>query len=167
MWRRAHLYGLPPSATLTPSCNASQVVGDVLPQILTLLCGFAKRPHERLAAVGVEALGRLLRDAGPLLKPQDWDLVLASLKEAVGDTLPDVYSLVGPPSAPLPEEQPEQQGADPGEGERARFADGAQIKVMRSVIKDMCLRLLIRVPGRMWIGPGMRSDGPDARIIYS
>ena len=90
-----------------------QVVGAVLPQLLVLLQGFIKRPHERLAAVGVEALGRLLTDAGPVLRRDDWELVLAMLSDVVADTLPNVYRLVESPA-----------GAEDGKADRV--ADGAE-----------------------------------------
>jgi brefeldin A-inhibited guanine nucleotide-exchange protein len=77
-----------------------QVVGRaLLPRLLALLTGFMRRPHARLAAVGLDAFMRLMADCGPLFAAPEWDVVLGELADAVGDTLPDVYSLVGPADA--------------------------------------------------------------------
>jgi hypothetical protein len=85
---------------MRPWC-VPQVVGrSLLPRLFALLTGFVRRPHARLAAVGVEALVRLVNDCGALFAAAEWDVVLTALAEAVGDTLPDVYSLVRP--NPLP-----------------------------------------------------------------
>ena len=79
----------------------TQVVGrSLLPRLMSLLTGFVRRPHTRLAAVGVEAMVRLVNDCGALFAAAQWDVVLLALAQAVGHTLPDVYSLVRKPQHP-------------------------------------------------------------------
>ena len=72
------------------------VVRPLLPRVLNLLAGFVARPHEELSTAGAKALGWLLKASGEQLTKEEWQLVITVLAKLGSDTLPDVYSLVGP-----------------------------------------------------------------------
>ncbi|XP_024380354.1 brefeldin A-inhibited guanine nucleotide-exchange protein 3 [Physcomitrium patens] len=70
------------------------VVNPLLAKVLSLLTGFIKRPHQSLAAIGVAAFVRLMRNCGTLFSDEKWEEVLKSLHEAAVETLPDLAHLV-------------------------------------------------------------------------
>ncbi|KAL3814904.1 hypothetical protein ACJIZ3_016172 [Penstemon smallii] len=69
--------------------NFYDTVNPLLKKVLMLLVSFIKRPHQSLAGIGIAAFVRLMSNAGELFSEDKWFEVVASLKEATIETLPD------------------------------------------------------------------------------
>lgn len=69
---------------------------QVFPQLISLLVGFVRRPHERLAAIGMHSYLSLLQQSSSQFDEKEWRMVLTSLQEAAADTLPDIAILTEP-----------------------------------------------------------------------
>ncbi|CAA2991496.1 brefeldin A-inhibited guanine nucleotide-exchange 2-like [Olea europaea subsp. europaea] len=69
--------------------NFYDTVNPLLKKVLMLLVSFIKRPHQRLAGIGIAAFVRLMSNAGKLFSEDKWFEVVSSLKEAAKETLPD------------------------------------------------------------------------------
>ncbi|KAL4586003.1 hypothetical protein LXL04_010633 [Taraxacum kok-saghyz] len=74
--------------------NFYTTVNPLLNNVLTLLVGFIKRPHQSLAGIGIAAFVRLMSSSGELFDDDKWVKVVLCLKEAAVATLPDFSFLL-------------------------------------------------------------------------
>lgn len=80
---------------------------QVFPQVISLLVGFVRRPHERLAAIGIHSYLSLLQQSSSQFDDKEWRMVLTALQEAAADTLPDIAILTEPHGRRVSQENPE------------------------------------------------------------
>lgn len=71
-----------------------QNVPGLLDRILTLLSGFIRRQHEKLAGIGVAALSQLILAAGENADEDTWKVLESSLINAMSDTVPQLRELM-------------------------------------------------------------------------
>ena len=67
---------------------------DLLPQLVSFVCGFAVRNHENLASTGVAALFRLLLSIGDKMNEREMETTLQAVAAAIADTKPCIASLL-------------------------------------------------------------------------
>ena len=66
----------------------------LLPNLVDFVCGFVRRNHENLAAMGVEALRRILGEIGTDAQPKELEYCLEGLRNALAETRPSLDPLL-------------------------------------------------------------------------
>ena len=62
--------------------------------VMRFVCGFVRRNHENLAAMGVEALRRILGEIGTDALPKELEYCLEGLRNALAETRPSLDPLL-------------------------------------------------------------------------
>ncbi|QDZ20210.1 Sec7 domain-containing protein [Chloropicon primus] len=117
----------------------------LLPQLVDFVCGFVKRNHENLAAMGVEAFTRLLLAIGDQVAEKELDYVFEGLRNALSETRPSLQPLLSSlEDEPVSEANGNVQGARRRaksliEGPGARKLAAVKCKISVQILLAKCI----------------------------